>query len=512
MKRKMRISLLILLAVLFCFNTVQATSISNIQMEITLPENFINLTEEVQNNPSILEKYGTTKEQVLEDYQKNGIVLDAISQDGANSIVVMGLSNATTQKIYDLSSLKEKKREQFIEQYKRAKQNDFQTVQSVQTYVIENTIFLDTLLEQTTTSGEKTQIQEYYTIVNGNAVAISVKNKTLSQEEMKTIINSVKFSKIEVSGTTNYIPVIILGGIFVVLYLINKRREKKNKLEIQPTEKKTLISKAIKIYGLEQNVQFKGYLLFFYITLLLSSIFIGINTILFLTNGTLFSGAFTWEKTYNTMIVLQNIIQVAILLYMACILRKRKPENIKKIKRALLILLGTILFLGLVRMGMGFFVYHVSILNSSYYGIELGSMIRNALYAVVWYGYYTNAIRVSVYYQERNLQQILENPKTRWQTRKINEILTQTKIREYFEQHKAMDTTSGIAMNQIPKEYVNSPYFQELMIKKVIKTKLGKAYLNSKVVQNPNFEKRRQMRTALYMVGIYLLVMLFLQG
>ena len=81
------------------------------------------------------------------------------------------------------------------------------------------------------------------------------------------------------------------------------------------------------------------------------------------------------------------------------------------------------------------------------------------------------------------------------------------KIIEYFQKEKAFDYASGIYINKLPKQYVNSS-LEDLNAKKVIRLKRAKYYLSKKDFENPKKEQRKIAKTVMCMLTIYILVLL----
>lgn len=141
---------------------------------------------------------------------------------------------------------------------------------------------------------------------------------------------------------------------------------------------------------------------------------------------------------------------------------------------------------------------------------EIKILAKSVLYIGVWYLYFKNSIRVSVYYKEKSLQQIIEEPKKGYQTNLVNKRIMEVKIIDYFTTQKAFDYANGIYINQLPKEYVGSASLSDLTTKKILKLKRAKYYLNQKNIENPKVETRKTAKTVAIMVVIYILVVLIL--
>lgn len=141
---------------------------------------------------------------------------------------------------------------------------------------------------------------------------------------------------------------------------------------------------------------------------------------------------------------------------------------------------------------------------------EIKILAKSVLYIGVWYLYFKNSIRVSVYYKEKSLQQIIEEPKKGYQMSVVGKRIMEVKIIDYFTTQKAFDYASGIYINQLPKEYAGSASLSDLTTKKILKLKRAKYYLNQKNLENLKVETRKTAKTITIMVVIYILTILLI--
>ncbi|MCI8481929.1 MAG: hypothetical protein HFJ27_02330, partial [Clostridia bacterium] len=146
----------------------------------------------------------------------------------------------------------------------------------------------------------------------------------------------------------------------------------------------------------------------------------------------------------------------------------------------------------------------------SYLFFEIRILVKSIIYILIWYLYFKNSIRISIYYNEKTLEQILQNPKKGYQVNFVNKSLMEFKIIQYFKKQKALDYASGIYINKLPREYANSISLQDLNAKKIIRLKKAKYYLNNKNLENPKTEPRKTAKTIAWMVTIYILVLIIL--
>ena len=136
--------------------------------------------------------------------------------------------------------------------------------------------------------------------------------------------------------------------------------------------------------------------------------------------------------------------------------------------------------------------------------------IRSVIYVVIWYCYFKNSIRVSVYYKEKSIEQIIKEPKKGYQTNRVNKKMTEFKIIDYFKSQKAYDYATGIYINKLPKEYAKSLSLLDLNSKRIIRLKKAKYYLSMKDLENPKAENRKIVKTICWIALIYIFIMLIL--
>lgn len=505
MRRKTSVFFILTILIICTLTKVQAAYITNLGMEIQIPEGYINLIEVVNTNAEVLKEYNMDSDQIKEYYQKNGVVLDMIHQDRSKSFVIMKLANTTTKKIKNLNTLNETSLENFMAQYKEEKQKANQEVISQQKEIKNDTIYIHTQLKQMKSNQEQTNIDEYYTIANSIAIAISLNHLTgeIQQQELSHIIDSITFDKITVeSEMASYLPILILIAVVVLLYGINLIKEKKSNIVIEEKEKSKLTKKAIEMHNMKDYTRFGGYLKFFFITLLLSILGMIIQIVSFVLEGIPKTENITWTLVHNFILSGQLLIEIGILIYFAIIVRRKEPSTIKKIKKWFVILGSIISVLTLIRICT---TYMISLQDNQYYLGEIGALVRNLCYMIVWYWYYRSSMRVSIYYQEATIEESIEQPKNRIQKRKSSRLLSEAKIIDYFEEKGAISYGDAIAMSEIPNSYLRSSHFSELVNRKILKTKMGKVFLNQKNIEDPKFEKRRQTKTALWILLIYIL-------
>lgn len=496
MKRKLIASIFVLLSIISIINIVQATALLNIQ--ITLPQNFKQVNIQ---NPD-----------VKQYYQQNHIYLHAINKQQDESIMVVQLENELTTQVGSLKELSEEKLSTFLEQYNEVKQQTEQTILKQESYIKEEQCFIDTIFEQTT-NGKKIQTEEYYTIVEGKAVIISVSflNKDVDTVKVRQIIDSIQISSEELqSGAKDntyfwIILAIIIG--FTIVYVI---KEKRNKVELDEGEKKRVLQNVIAYMNRIDYSKFKGILIIFAVTIGLNVMNLLFGIIEVITQNSWVTGNQPIAKANTILAILQNLVQLIGVIYIAYHLTKKEAKTIKKIENTLIGMLILVTILTLSRLAMQAIAGGINQSLIPYITYETQIFAKSMIYILIWYFYFRNSIRVSIYYKEKSLEQIVMEPKKGYQTNVVNKKIMEFKIIEYFKQQNAWDYASGIYINRLPKEYANSLSLSDLNSKKIIRLKRAKYYLSKKDLENPKSEQRKMIKIVGGMIAIYLFVWILL--
>lgn len=212
------------------------------------------------------------------------------------------------------------------------------------------------------------------------------------------------------------------------------------------------------------------------------------------------------DKIYVILGVLQNLVQLIGIIYIAYRLTKKENKTIKKIQDAFIVMLIAVGVLTVSRV----LVQSTSEKLIQYMISETGVLTRSGVNILIWYFYFKNSIRVSIYYKERTLDQIIMEPQKGYQLNSINKKIMEFKIIEYFKNNKAIDYASGIYINKLPKEYEKSLSISDLITKRIIRLKRAKYYLSLKDLENPNSEKRIVAKTIRNIIVVYLAIVLIL--
>lgn len=486
MKKKL-IGVCVFLIILVTTTIVQAVEL-NIQM--TIPQDY--------------------KQTKLQD-EKNQIYLHATNEAQDESVIIVQLENDFTKRISNLGELNELNFNTILEQYNKEKEKTNQTILKQENYRIGELLFIDTVFEQTT-DNKKMQIEEYYTLLNGKAIIISVNflNKEVDTLKVRNMINTIEISKKEETKNGQIYLWIILAMtiVLIVTYIV---KTKKNKIELEENEKKRVLQSVIDYMNKRIDYsKFKGILILFSVTIILNIINLFVGVIQGITNNQWLMSTELTEKIYGILSVLQNVIQLIGVIYIAYCLTKKEAKTIRKVQNTFLSILIGVIILTITRLSIQAVSFGVNQNLLKYVIYETEVFIKSMVYVLVWYCYFKNSIRVSVYYDEKSLEQIIKEPKKGYQKNLVNKKIMEYKIIEYFKQQKAFDYASGIYINKLPKEYAGSLSLSDLNSKKIIRLKKAKYYLSKKDLENPKTENKKAVKTVGSIILVYLFVLLIL--
>lgn len=479
MKNKITISSFIGVIIILIATIVQAVDI-----QVTLPEDLKQTNIQNQNN----------------------IALYAINEAKDESVIIANQESELTKKIGNLKQLDEESLKTFLDKYNEAKLQEGQAVLKQGVYEKEDIVFVDTVFEYTS-DDKKIQTEEYYTIINESAITISMSflNKEVDSLKVRSIIDSINIldnTKIDIEFLV--IPIVLI--VLVIVYAIKQRR---NKVQLDETEKKKMLQKIVEYMSKIDYSRFKGILILFAITIGLNVINLSSGIIEVIAQGNWGSYSVI-DRIYVILGILQNVVQVVGIIYIAYRLTKKEDKTIKKVKNTFVIMLISVTLLTIIRVIVQAILVRIDESLIKYIASELTVFTRSAMYVLIWYFYFKNSIRVSIYYKEKTLEQIIMEPKKGYQVNLVNKKVMEFKIIEYFKDNKAFDYASGIYINKLPKQYANSVSLSDLNTKKIIRLKRAKYYLSKKDLENPKSEKRKVVRTVGTIIGIYLFVLLIL--
>lgn len=491
MKKKIITSMFIF--IILTFSIVQAAGKLNFQ--ITLPE-------DLKNN--------MINEQTKQYYEQNNIYLHAVNDKQDEAVMVMQVENEANKRISNLKELNEQNFNAVLEYYNNQKSQEGINVLKQETYQKEELLFIDTIYEKATDE-QRIQTEEYYTVFDGKTIMISISflNKDVDTLKVRQIIDSIELIKeeskniIEDSMYLWIIPVALI--VLLILYMI---KEKRSNIKLEENEKNKILQNVIEhMNKITDYSKFKGILILFAITIGLNIINLLFGMIDIVKQSNLLVEASIFTKIYNTLLVIQNLVQLVGVIYIAYCLRKKEAKTIKKIENTFIAIFISVILVTIIRIIMSMGVGQSLV---KYIIYEMQIFIRSVIYVVIWYCYFKNSIRVSVYYKEKSIEQIIKEPKKGYQTNRVNKKMTEFKIIDYFKSQKAYDYATGIYINKLPKEYAKSLSLLDLNSKRIIRLKKAKYYLSMKDLENPKAENRKIVKTICWIALIYIFIMLIL--
>lgn len=489
---KKKIVSTIFIFIIMITNIVQAAGKLNFQ--ITLPEDL---------NKNMI------TEQTREYYQQNNIYLHVTNEKQDEAVMVMQVENEANKRISNLKELNEQNFNAVLEYYNNQKAQEGINVLKQETYQKEELLFIDTTYEKVTNE-QRIQIEEYYTVFDGKTIMISASflNKDVDTLKVRQIIDSIKLIKEENKNIENSIYLWIIPVMLIVLLILYIIKEKRNNIKLEENEKNKILQNVIEhMNKVTEYSKFKGILILFAITIGLNILNLLFGMIDIVKQSNLLVEASLFTKTYNALLVIQNLVQLVGVIYIAYCLRKKEAKTIKKIENTFIAIFIGVVLVTIIRIIMAIGVGQSLV---KYVIYEMQIFIRSVIYVAIWYCYFKNSIRVSVYYKEKSIEQIVKEPKKGYQTNVINKKIAEFKIIDYFKSQKAYDYTSGIYINKIPREYAKSLSLLDLNSKKIIRLKKAKYYLSMKDLSNPKAENRKIIKTILWIALIYIFILLIL--
>lgn len=218
--KKIMVGLILTIILLSSSITIMATEFPEMGMKVELPEEYYDLKAGVDSNDAKITYYETvlktTKDELKNQYSQNGIVYNGISSNLSKELIIAVIENARTKSNYHLTSLNNEE----IEELKQEITDAFRTAQKQEQEVYDHNgiKYIYTMFKNGTTT-----IYQYYTIVNGKAITITLNSKysNVKQDELKEIIDTIQFNEIlekPIGITSN--PVLLVGIILVIVIII----------------------------------------------------------------------------------------------------------------------------------------------------------------------------------------------------------------------------------------------------------------------------------------------------
>lgn len=200
--------------------TILAVEFPEMGMKIEVPEEYYDLKAGIDKNDTKITYYETvlktTKDELKSQYMQNGIVYNGISSNLSKELIIAVIENARTKSNYHLASLDNAEIEDIKQEIVNAANGAQKQEQEV--YEKNGIKYIYTIFKSGTTT-----IYQYYTIVNGMAITITLNSKysNVKQEELKEIVDTIQFDEIleKPSGIVSN-PILFVGIILVILIIV----------------------------------------------------------------------------------------------------------------------------------------------------------------------------------------------------------------------------------------------------------------------------------------------------
>ncbi len=217
------VSILILTVVILAGTTrVFGERFEGLGMNIDLPEEYYNLKAGVDTNDSKVEFYTalmqTTKEDLAAEYKQNLVLYNGISSNLANEIYISETENNLTKSIFHLSLASEDRIDKVENEIKKVNESQGLQITSQETYSNNGIKFIKTV-----STKSKLTIYQYYTIINGTGITISLHSSDSSAkiEDLKKIIDTISFEELQEKPADITLYVLIgITAILVIMVLV----------------------------------------------------------------------------------------------------------------------------------------------------------------------------------------------------------------------------------------------------------------------------------------------------
>ncbi len=220
--KKIVISIVLIVFSLIGFNRVYAERFEGLGMNIELPKDYYNLKAGVNTNDTKIEFYTamlkTTKEDLSAEYKQNGVLYNGINSNLANEIYVTSTENKLTKSVFHLHLAKDNQITNVEDEIKSVAEAQGIEVSSQESYSKNEIKYIYSVMTKS-----KTTIYQYYTIVNGIGVTISLHttDDSAKKEDIKKIVDSISFDEL-LEKPTDISSYILIGvtAILVVMVLV----------------------------------------------------------------------------------------------------------------------------------------------------------------------------------------------------------------------------------------------------------------------------------------------------
>lgn len=200
--------------------TVMAAKLENIKMNIELPKEYYDLKAGIDTNDSKIAYYETvlktTKEELANQYKQNSILYNGISSNLSKQLIIAEAQNRLTKKIFHLHLATEEQLEEVKTELNTLAQSQNMKVEEQKIYQNNGITYI-----QSTIKNASLTIYQYYTIVNGKGITLSL-NTTYTntqKEELKKVVDTIHFEELE-EKAPDYANYIIIGLVVILVVIV----------------------------------------------------------------------------------------------------------------------------------------------------------------------------------------------------------------------------------------------------------------------------------------------------
>lgn len=172
--------------------------LDDLHMNISIPSNLIVFTQIIPEDDPNLELYGLDRDALIKQYKDGNIYLNAISEDATYEIVITKVTNDGLKELSDMNTLSNEELTSFLEELKAFYKSNGITYKKSNFYQHTQVKFIKIFFERSGQENDTVYSIQYYTVINGNAVNITLHsyNNPISssmEELLSQIVNSTEF-------------------------------------------------------------------------------------------------------------------------------------------------------------------------------------------------------------------------------------------------------------------------------------------------------------------------------
>lgn len=220
--KKIVISLSLIIAILASCTSVFAEKFEGIGMKINLPEEYYDLKAGIDTNDTKIEFYTAlmkiTKEDLATEYRQNSVLYNGINSNMANEIYVSTSENQLTKSIFHLSRATEEQTKQVKDELEKAAVAQGMKTNKQEVYSKNEITYIYTAMTKSSLT-----VYQYYTIVNGTGITISLhsSDNSAKKDELKKIVDSITFDELQ-EKPASFTKYILIGvtSMLVIMVLV----------------------------------------------------------------------------------------------------------------------------------------------------------------------------------------------------------------------------------------------------------------------------------------------------